>query len=199
MTTSNWSLKGDYFENCNRVGLCPCPFGGDPAEGHCDVGFAFHVDEGAFDGVALDGLNLAAVFYTPGSMPDGNWIGAAYVDERASPQQQEALGEIMSGKFGGPFERFMRLTADFKGIKYVPIEYKTEGPTRSVSIPQVMDFNVEGFIQPGQTEPVNVENMGTWRIGPVTVARGTQSTYVDHGMNWDNTGKVGYYGRFERP
>jgi len=92
MTTSNRSLKGDYFENCNRVGLCPCPFGGDPAEGHCDVGFAFHVDEGAFDGVALDGLNLAAVFYTPRSMPDGNWIGAAYVDERASPQQREALG-----------------------------------------------------------------------------------------------------------
>ena len=30
MTTSNWSLKSDYFENCNRVGLCPFPFGGDP-------------------------------------------------------------------------------------------------------------------------------------------------------------------------
>ena len=97
MTTSNWPFKGDYFENCNCVGLCPCPFGGDPAEGHCDVGFAFHVDEGAFDGVALDGLNLAAVFYTPRNMPDGNWIGAAYVDERASPQHQEVLGEIMSG------------------------------------------------------------------------------------------------------
>ena len=93
----------------------------------------------------------------------------------------------------------MRLTADFKGIKYVPIEYKTEGRTRSVSIPRVMNFNVEGFIQPGQTEPVNVENMGTWRIGPVTVARGMQSTYVDHSMNWDNTGNVGYFGRFEWP
>ena len=94
--------------------LCPCPFGGDPAEGHCDVGFAF-------GGVTLDGLNLASVFYTLGSMPDGNWIGAAYVDERASPHQREVLGEIMSCKFGRSFERFMRLTADFKGIKYVPI------------------------------------------------------------------------------
>ena len=55
----------------------------------------------------------------------------------------------------------MRLTADVEGIKYVPIEYKTEEPTRSVSIPQVMDCNVESFIQPSQTEPVNVENMGT--------------------------------------
>jgi hypothetical protein len=30
MTTSNRSLKDDYFENSNRVGLCPCPFEGDP-------------------------------------------------------------------------------------------------------------------------------------------------------------------------
>jgi len=199
MTTSDWSLKGDYFENCNCVGLCPCPFGGDPAEGHCDVGFAFHVEEGAFNGIALDGLNFVAAFYTPGTMNDGNWIGAAYVDERADPQQREALGEILSGKHGGAFERYMALTADFKGIKYVPIEYKGEGRTRSVSIPQVMDFNVEGVIQPGQTEPLRLDKMGTWRTGSVTVAKGTQSTYVDHGMNWDNTGKVGYYSRFEWP
>jgi hypothetical protein len=199
MTMRNWSLKGDYFENCNCVGLCPCPFGGNPAEGHCDVGFAFHVDEGAFNGVTLDGLNFVAVFYTPGRMPDGNWIGSAYIDEQASSQQREALGQILSGKHGGAFERYMSLTSDFKGIKYVTIEYKAEGTTRSVSIPQVMDFNVEGFVQPGQTEPVHVENMGTWRTGAVTVARGTHSTYVDHGMNWDNTGKVGYYSRFEWP
>jgi len=199
VTTSDWSLKADYFENCNCVGLCPCPFGGDPAEGHCDVGFAFHVEEGSFNGISLNGLNFVAAFYTPGSMNDGNWTGAAYVDERASPEQREALGQIMSGKHGGPFERFMRLTADFKGIKYVSIEYKGEGRTRSVSIPQVMDFNVEGFVQPGQTEPVHVENMGTWRMSTVSMARGTRSTYDDHGMHWDNTGKTGYYSGFEWP
>ena len=199
MTTGNWSLKGDYFENCNCVGLCPCPFGGDPAEGHCDVGFAFHVDEGEFNGIALDGLNFVAVFYTPGRMPDGSWTSGAYVDNRASPQQRDALGQILSGKHGGPSERWMSLTTNFKGIKYVPIEYKSHGRTRSVSIPQVMDFNVEGFVQPGQTEPLRVENMGTWRTPPVTIAKGIQSTYVDHGMSWDNTGKVGHYSRFEWP
>ena len=199
MTTSNWSVKGDYFENCNCVGLCPCPFGGDPAEGHCDVGFAFHIEEGEFNGVSLNGLNLVAVFYTPGKMPDGNWVSAAYVDDRASSQQREALSQILSGKFGGPFERFMSLTSDFKGIKHVPIEYHAEGRIHSVSIPQIMDFNVEGVVRPGQTEPLRVENMGTWRTSPVTVVEGTQSTYVDHGMNWDNTGKIGLSSRFEWP
>ncbi len=198
-TTHQWSIRGDYFENCNCVGLCPCPFGGNPAEGHCDVGFAFHIDEGQFDGIALNGLNFVVAFYTPGNMPDGNWSLAAYIDEQASSPQRQALEEILSGKHGGPSERWMRLTTDFKGIKYVPIEYEAEGHTRSVAIPEVMDFNVEGFVQPGQTEPLHVENMGTWRTPPVIIAKGTQSNYVDHGMNWDNTGKVGLYSRFEWP
>ena len=199
MTTSKWSLKGDYFENCNCMGLCPCPFGGDPDQGHCDVGFAFHVEEGEFNGVALNGLNFVAVFYTPGKMPDGNWTAAAYVDDRANPQQLEALGQILSGKFGGPFERFMGLTTNFLGIKHVPIEYKADGHNRSVSISGIMDFNVEGFIQPGQTEPLRYENMGNWRTPPVTITKGIHSTYDDHGMSWDNTGKAGLYSRFEWP
>ena len=109
--------KGDYFENCNCVGLCTCQFGGAPAEGHCDVGFAFHIEESTFNRIALDGLNFFAVFHTPGTMNVGSWTGAEYVDDHANPRQQEALSEILSGAHGGPFERFMRLTADFTGIK----------------------------------------------------------------------------------
>lgn len=199
MTTSNWSLKGDYFENCNCLGLCPCPFGGVPADGHCDVGFAFHVEEGEFNGVALNGLNFVAVFYTPGKMQDGNWTTAAYVDDRANPEQREALDQILSGKFGGPFERFMGFTTNYLGIKHVPIDYQADGHKHSVSIPQVMDFSTEDVVQSGQTEPLRVENMGTWRTPPVTVVKGTQSTYHDHGMNWDNTGKVGLASHFAWP
>jgi hypothetical protein len=29
------------------------------------VGFAFHVEEGSFNGISLDGLNFVAAFYTP--------------------------------------------------------------------------------------------------------------------------------------
>ena len=61
MATDRWRLKGDYFENCNCEVLCPCVVAGAaavPTEGHCDVGFAFHIDEGEFNGVALNGLNF---------------------------------------------------------------------------------------------------------------------------------------------
>lgn len=29
------------------------------------------------------------------------------------------------------------------------------------------------------------------------IAKGTQATYTDHGMSWDNTGKNGHYASFE--
>ena len=40
-TAEKWSLKGQYFENCNCKILCPCvlPVAPDaPTEGYCDVG-----------------------------------------------------------------------------------------------------------------------------------------------------------------
>ena len=55
MTQSQqWRLKGEYFENCNCEVLCPCLLPGTlraPTEGHCDMAFAFHIDEGDFSGL----------------------------------------------------------------------------------------------------------------------------------------------------
>ncbi len=66
-----WHLRGEYFENCNCEVLCPCLLPGrpqDPTEGHCDMAFAFHVEEGECHGVPLNGLNFVVVMYVPGKM-----------------------------------------------------------------------------------------------------------------------------------
>ena len=84
MTTESWNLKREYFENCNCEVLCPCVVPGpptDPTEGHCDVGFAFHIQEGAFGDVTLNDLNFVVIAYTPGNMGAGNWTTAVYIDE----------------------------------------------------------------------------------------------------------------------
>ena len=47
--------------------------GGPATEGHCDVGFAFHVQRGNFTGVSLNDLNFVVIAYTPGNMGAGNW------------------------------------------------------------------------------------------------------------------------------
>ena len=74
--TQDWHLRGEYFENCNCEVLCPCLLPGirrDPTEGHCDMAFAFHIEEGEFSGVTLNGLNFVVAMYTPGNMTDPNW------------------------------------------------------------------------------------------------------------------------------
>jgi len=60
-----WQLSGDYFENCNCSVVCPClvskaaPLTSRPTEGVCDVPLIFHIDNGRYGDVALDGLNVA--------------------------------------------------------------------------------------------------------------------------------------------
>ena len=92
----------------------------------------------------------------------------------------------------------MAQTSNYLGIKYVPITFKAEGNTRSVSIKQIMDFNVEGIVRDNHTQPMRLENWRPWAPSLV-MARGTGNTYTDHDMDWDNTGKNGHYAHFEWP
>ena len=44
---------------------------------------------------------------------------------------------------------------------------------------------------------MRLENVGHPVSSTLTMARGTASTYTDHGMSWDNTGKNGHYAAFD--
>ena len=198
-TAENWSLQGQYFENCNCEILCPCilPVApGAPTEGHCDVGLAFHIMEGEFNGISLEGLNFVIAAFTPESMGAGNWTTAIYIDEKAVDEQRSALERILSGDIGGPMANWMALTTDFRGIKYCAITFEADGDSRRVIIPNVMDFNIEG-IKAGRTrEVMRLENVGHPVSSTLALARGTASTYSDHGMTWDNTEKNAHFADF---
>jgi hypothetical protein len=96
-------------------------------------------------------------------------------------------------------ERFMALTANFLGIKYVPITFKSEGHTRTVAVPSIMDFNVEGIVLKGQSEPMRLENWRSWTPSLVMAKGAGTNTYTDHDMDWDNAGKNGHYAHFQWP
>jgi hypothetical protein len=58
---TKWNLSGDYFEACNCNVVCPClfspapPLTSRPTEGDCHVALLFHVNQGAYGDVKLDG------------------------------------------------------------------------------------------------------------------------------------------------
>ena len=199
-TQQKWHLSGDYFENCNCNVVCPClvspsaPLTSWPSQGVCDVALIFHIDKGNYGQVSLDGLNVAVVGHTPGAMGDGNWTLAAYIDERADEQQTAALGAIFSGSEGGPMAAFAPLVGKHLGVKKVAIKYAISGKSRSAEIPGIMRMAVEplptmhssGEIWAAVGHPVAPDKFA--------LAVGSKgSTFADHGMRWDNSGKNGHY------
>src|SRR5437870_2483355 len=100
---ANWQASGEYFETCNCDYLCPCIFtnmAGRPTYIHCDLAMVYHVDKGHFGDTKLDNLNFVVIGQTPDVMGLGNLAVGLIIDERATPQQREALAAIGSGQAG---------------------------------------------------------------------------------------------------
>ena len=194
-----WNLSGDYFENCNCNVVCPClvsssaPLTSRPSQGECDVALVFHIDKGAYGKVPLDGLNVAMIAHTPGAMGDGNWTIAAYVDERADEQQTAALGAIFSGNEGGPIAAFAPLVGKHLGVKKAAIKYAVTGKNRSAEIPGIMHMAVEPLptMSSGGEIWATIGHPVADKLALAVGAKG--STFADHGMRWDNSGRNGHY------
>lgn len=96
-----WKLKGTYFEACNCETACPCIMMSPPTTGECTVLVAWHIDHGNFGSTNLDGLNIVLAAHSPGPMLQVKWNAAVYLDESATPEQQEVLTQIFGGQAGG--------------------------------------------------------------------------------------------------
>jgi hypothetical protein len=69
----------------------------DPPNGDCQGVLALDIEQGHHGNTKLDGLKVAAVVSWPGAIHEGHGTIQLLVDERATPQQREALLRIMSG------------------------------------------------------------------------------------------------------
>ena len=129
-------------------------------------------------------------------MAEGNWTAAAYLDERASTEQQQALGAIFGGAAGGQPGAIAPLITDVRDPKVVSIIYEREGKQRRVRIPGILESTVEAV--PGGGNPDEpIVKLNAHPLFPELVqAYGVRTTYTDHGFTWDNTGKNGDYASF---
>src|SRR5260370_10014237 len=118
----------------------------EPARsGDCTVLLAWHIDQGRFGEIDLDGLNAALAANSPGHMLEGKWKVALYVDERANQSQQDALTQIFSGQAGRHLAALAPLIGEVLGVKAAPIEYRSEGKRRSLRLGDVADAEIEGL------------------------------------------------------
>lgn len=125
-----WKLKGRQLVNCTCDYGCNCQFGGVPDKGHCHAVFGMEIDEGAHGDVDLTGLRIGAVFKWPGPIHEGHGEAVAFVDERASEDQRNALLTIMTGGDTDPmatmFAVFYSTVETMHPPMFVPIEFEVD-------------------------------------------------------------------------
>src|SRR6266699_6456106 len=99
----NWHIVGDWFDNCSCAVACPCTFAQVPDNGFCESVLFWHIRQGHYGEVKLDGLSFVRVGRWEGDLWAGHAKGAAglYIDERADERQAEVLPLIFGGRVGG--------------------------------------------------------------------------------------------------
>ena len=192
-----WKIAGSYFEACNCDVACPCVFTSPPTSGECTLLVAWHIEEGRFGDLELDGLNAVLAVHSPGHMLEVKWRVALYVDARANQRQQEALGQIFSGQAGGHPAALVPLIGEVLGVKAAPIEYRSEGKQRSLRLGDLGGAEIEGL--PGQDGgEVTLANHPFTVIPafPAVVAKSKQMRLSDYGLKWEVSNKNGFYSPF---
>src|SRR5437879_5384087 len=138
-----WSLEADYLQACNCDYGCPCEFEAPPTMGFCQGLGVYRINKGNYGDVRLDGLGMAWVVSFPKAMHQGNGTGGYIIDERANPQQREALNMILSGKAGGmPFELFPQLLTKMMDPQFAAITIDLKGRNSSAKVGQAMGLAV---------------------------------------------------------
>jgi hypothetical protein len=193
-----WWMKGDWFDVCSCNIPCPCEFAQPPTNNHCEGVLAYHIREGAYGDMRLDGLNVLTV-----AQFDGNiWAGEArltlglYIDAQADEWQRDALQQVFSGQAGGFMATMAELVGEVRGLEFVPITFevaddlaywRAEVPGKVVAAAEALS---------GPTTPpgarVQLLNPPGSEVGSGQVATWGKATanQVDaHGFQWNWAGK----------
>lgn len=176
-TVPTWHVAGDWFDVCKCAIPCPCSFAQSPTYGDCEGVLAWHIREGAYGGVALDGLNVLML----GSFVGNVWgehsdaYAAVFFDERADDQQRQALQMIFSGHGGGwPKQLTEMLGAEMRGMDFAPVRFSVDDDlaTWSAEVPGRVLARAEALTGPTTLGDARVQsyNLPGSETGPGQVA-----------------------------
>lgn len=170
-----YQLEGSILEVCNCNILCPCWVGEDPDNGTCDSVLAYHFDRGTIEGVDVSGLTLALVAHIPGNVLKGNFRVVVVVDEKASPQQEEAILNAYAGKLGGPLADLSQLVGEIVAVERAPIAFQVAEGAGTLKIGQSVEADMEPYRGPsGQVTTLNESVFSTIPGSPAYVAKASR-------------------------
>ncbi|MBI4475511.1 MAG: DUF1326 domain-containing protein [Acidobacteria bacterium] len=195
-----YQVKGRLLEVCTCGTLCPCWVGEDPDGGTCDSCLAWHIDAGVIEGVDVSGRTLAAAVHIPGNVLKGNWKAAMYLDDGTTPQQQDAILKVWTGKLGGPIADLAKLITDVVSVERARIDFNVQGGKGTLRIGQIVDAELEPFKgATGESTTLHDSIFTTIPGSPAYVGKATRFrlTLPQHGWNVDITNHNAVQGSFK--
>jgi hypothetical protein len=178
---ADWQMKGNYLKNCSCVPSCPCDTYGYPAPHEfCEGVVGMQVTEGHFDDVDLAGTKWAVIVHWPKALHEGNGTAEVLIDEGASDEQRNALGQILSGEVGGPFFEIVKaIVTTLHGPHFLPIDFEFDKDGRRARLA------APGFIET-TSEPLKIPATGDEQRVIVTMPDG----FEYHTMEVAQTGTL---------
>jgi hypothetical protein len=188
-----WNLRGAYVETCSCDLICPCnaSFDHGATYDYCRVVLAFDIREGEIDGTDVAGRKVVAIADTPKVMTEGNWKLGLFIDDQASDEQAEKLGQVFGGQLGGPMEGFVPLVGEMLGVERAPIEIRHEGVEHSVRVGDAIDFAIDDIVPFGVEtgEPIRFQGMFHPAGSNLTIGEAKRSKINAFGIEYE--GKTG--------
>ena len=167
-----YQLEGKLLEVCDCNVLCPCWIGEDPDNGTCDAVLAYHIDKGTIDGTDVSGLTLSLLGHIPKNVLAGNWKVAVFVDDKATPKQQEAILNAWTGKLGGPLGDLSKLVGEVAAVERAPLSFNVQDGKGQLRVGTVAEATMEPYKGPtGTATTLNESVFSTIPGSPAYVSK----------------------------
>ncbi|HME00561.1 MAG TPA: DUF1326 domain-containing protein [Terriglobia bacterium] len=179
-TGQHWEISGDLSEACTCNVPCSCNFGQGPSPHHfCWSLFSLAIQKGHYGSVSLDGLRLAG--------SHGKKSKVWYIDDRATPEQGEALKAIAT-----------HIDPSANHWERAHIVQEAGEKTNKLQIGDQGGFEADYITGMDGKTPVVVENNTSWNIPKSVKGKTKFLRYSDEfGNKFDMTGTNSNQGKFD--
>jgi len=191
------TVEGDYIEDrSNHVHGCYCEWSGESVTTGNEATLAWRFRRGAYEGVDLAGVRIAAVIKGDATLSQGNAArkSVLMLDKAATEAQRQASARLLAEHFGDLIGAVIgRLTLD--------IEFSREADRAALTVPGLLNVEMRKAQLPDDALPGAIRwydpfiALEEYELGTTlnTAYKGTEFNYR---WNISDPGTRGYFGTF---
>lgn len=194
-----WRMKGQVFIACNCEYGCPCNVNGRPTLGHCEGGWTWHIEDGAYGETKLAGLSIGLYCDYPKAVHDGDGVAVALIEERADEAQRAALRTLVQGEAGGPWGIFRKTFRELHGPQYVRFTVEGGAQLPKVKVDGVLELEMKFIRNPvtGETIHPRLALPEGLVLKEASLVASSRFALSSEHVSYDHSGKYAAHGFFQ--